>query len=151
MTATRRSYETVTRPDRRKGTYILFLTFTESREIQVGSLGTLSIEAGEYCYVGSAMNGLDSRLRRHLSKEKRPHWHIDSLTLSADSMEAYVPSVPIGECRLAGTAEQCGCIPAFKGFGSSDCRCRPHLFRVGGASKPKLLNASAAEPFIPSA
>ena len=146
MTATRRKHDAKRTPGR-KGTYLLFLTFGEQQNIQVGSLGTLNIESGEYCYVGSAMNGLDSRLKRHFSDEKKIHWHIDRLTLSADSMEAYVPSAPTEECRLAAAAEECGCPPAFSGFGSSDCRCPTHLFRVSGASKLKLLSASAAEPY----
>lgn len=132
----------------RKGTYLLFLCFREPHTISVGSLGTLNVGAGEYCYVGSAMNGLESRLERHMRKEKKMHWHIDRLTVQADTTEAYVPSEPTGECVLSAAAGDSGCIPVFEGFGSSDCRCRTHLFMTDGRSKQKLLTVTAAYPFM---
>jgi Uri superfamily endonuclease len=132
---------------RRKGTYLLFLVFRERREIDVGSLGTLSIGEGEYCYVGSAMNGLDERLERHFRKEKNIRWHIDRLTMCADDMEAYV-SMTTKECDLSKMASDRGCVPVFKGFGSSDCKCGTHLFLVDGITKQRLLNTSAVTPFL---
>ena len=134
-------------PTKDKGTYLLFLTIRERKEISTGSLGILDVKEGEYCYVGSAMNGLRSRLNRHMRKEKRMHWHIDRLTSCADAMEAYVPLRPIPECTLSEMAERCGCIPVLKGFGCSDCRCGTHLFSVGRGTKQKLLIATAAVPF----
>ena len=134
------------RKGERKGTYLLFLTFAETQEIHTGSLGILAVK-GEYCYVGSALNGIDSRIKRHFSKEKKTRWHIDHLTLSADTTEAYISLVPIPECTLSEMAENSGCIPVFKGFGCSDCRCRTHLFSINETSKQKLLNMSNAAPF----
>jgi len=131
----------------RKGSYLLFLVFHGPVTVCVGSLGESDIEAGEYCYAGSAMNGLDQRIRRHLRKEKRMHWHIDPLTTVADAAEAFV-SFEKDECDLADIAERCGCVPVFKGFGSSDCGCRTHLFHVTGITKKLLLNASNAVPFV---
>ena len=132
----------------RKGTYLLFLTFGGPRKTGVGSLGQLEICAGEYCYVGSAMNGMDGRIRRHFSKDKKMHWHIDRLTVSADVMEAYVPLTHIEECTLSAIAEGCGCIPVFKGFGCSDCACATHIFFVTEGSKQKLTAAAGARPFL---
>jgi Uri superfamily endonuclease len=130
----------------RKGTYILFLTFHTTQNVNVGALGTLTVEKGEYCYVGSAMNGLDSRILRHLSKKKKIRWHIDNLTLSADEAEAFISS-DTKECELARIAEDSGCVPVFKGFGSSDCDCFTHLFAVNVHSKEELLRTSAVLPF----
>jgi len=115
----------------RRGTYLLLLTFSEDAEVSVGSLGTVNLCAGTYCYVGSAMGGLDQRVGRHLSKDKKVRWHIDRLTLLADSMHAY-ESYPdfVPECELASVLESSGGIPAVKGFGCSDCSCFTHLFRV---------------------
>ena len=48
----------------RKGTYVLFLTFSEPFEGDVGRLGRIYLEPGTYCYVGSAMGGLDQRISR---------------------------------------------------------------------------------------
>jgi Uri superfamily endonuclease len=132
----------------RKGSYLLFIAFSGTVVADVGSLGTLHVEEGEYCYAGSAMNGLDRRIERHFSKDKKIHWHIDRLTATADRAEAFV-SFEKDECELAAIAEECGCVPMFKGFGSSDCRCRTHLFLVNGTSKKELLNRSFATPFLP--
>ena len=130
------------------GTYLLFITLHSPKRVQVGSLGTIDIVAGEYCYVGSAMNGLRHRIKRHMSSEKKTRWHIDRLTLLADHMEAFVSLDPIHECVLADIAEKSGCTQAFKGFGSSDCRCRTHLFIVDNMSKQELLKASGTVPFL---
>ena len=75
---------------RRPGTYILEIALGSDTELEVGALGTLRFSAGEYCYVGSAMGGLDQRVSRHLSREKKVRWHIDRLTMAADSVDAYV-------------------------------------------------------------
>ncbi|MDR2866172.1 MAG: GIY-YIG nuclease family protein [Methanomassiliicoccaceae archaeon] len=131
-----------------KGTYLLFLEFRAQRTVDIGKLGTITVEEGEYCYVGSAMNGLGSRIRRHLSDKKKIHWHIDHLTTIADAMEAYVSLPPTDECELSRMAKESGGLEVFKGFGCSDCRCHTHLFLMNGASKPKLLNMSDTVPFL---
>jgi Uri superfamily endonuclease len=130
----------------RKGSYLLFMTFPQPMTTDVGSLGTLRVGKGEYCYAGSAMNGLDQRIGRHLAKEKKVRWHIDRLTTAADAAEAFV-SFDKSECALAAIAEECGCAPMFKGFGSSDCGCRTHLFLVDERSKQELLKRSAVLRF----
>jgi len=131
-----------------KGAYILFVTLRNAVTVNVGRLGGLTFKEGEYCYAGSAMNGLDQRIKRHFSKNKKIHWHIDRLTVIADGTEAFV-SFAHSECALARMAEECGCEPSFRGFGSSDCGCRTHLFRVDAATKKELLKRSAATPFRP--
>jgi Uri superfamily endonuclease len=63
-----------------KGAYflVIFLTAGENRKkIPIGKLGTFYFPAGFYIYVGSALNGLDARITRHLSKNKKKRWHID--------------------------------------------------------------------------
>lgn len=115
----------------RKGTYVLFITLLDSRDIEVGALGIQRFGKGTYCYVGSAMNGLDQRISRHKSKDKTLRWHADYLTVAADGVEAAesYPD-PIPECELAMRMEACGAIPFIDGFGCSDCKCRTHLFKV---------------------
>lgn len=126
---------------KRRGTYALFLTFDSSADIEVGSLGILHFDPGKYCYIGSALGGLDQRLSRHLRKEKKIRWHIDNLTVSADSMEAW-ESFPdyVDECMLAHCAVECGMVRVHRGFGCSDCRCETHLFRVTGDSADLLIS-----------
>lgn len=125
----------------RRGTYVLLITLGRDLDIQVGALGKLSFEKGVYCYVGSAMGGLDQRLRRHLAKEKKLRWHIDYLTTAADevlALESFPDSIP--ECDLAGLASECGMVPACKGFGCSDCDCRTHLFSCDADSISRLIS-----------
>ena len=126
----------------RRGTYVLLLDLPFSSDIEVGSLGVLHFEPGRYCYVGSAMGGLDQRLSRHLRSEKKMRWHIDRLTVAADRREAW-ESYPewIPECDLAHMAEECGMVPVHPGFGCSDCGCVTHLFLVPEGSDRRLISS----------
>lgn len=97
-------------------------------------------------YVGSAMGsgGLKARVERHLSDNKKVHWHIDHLLMAKGGKEkskkrgnegkrvatvrnVYV--IPTGEqveCEAAGRLlEQFEVVGR---FGSTDCGCSGHLF-----------------------
>ncbi len=115
----------------RKGTYVLAISLGSDQDIEVGALGILHFEKGLYCYVGSALGGLDSRVSRHKRKDKVLKWHADYITTRADSVDAYI-SYPdyIEECDLAKMAEDAGMEPSYKGFGCSDCKCYTHLFKT---------------------
>lgn len=123
----------------RKGTYVLAIILDADRDIKVGALGTFHFSKGMYCYVGSAMSGLDQRLSRHLRMDKTLKWHIDYLTTAADYVYAFesYPD-PIPECTLARLAEACGMTPSVKGFGCSDCNCPTHLFSCDRESIARL-------------
>jgi len=93
----------------------------------VGALGEICFSEGYYAYIGSALNGLESRISRHLKTGKKLNWHIDYLL-----EKATVKSIVLAktekriECGLAELfSEKFGRIT---GFGSSDCHCRSHLF-----------------------
>ena len=110
-----------------KGSYILLIELPQTREISVGRLGLLAFPQGFYAYVGSAMNGFESRISYHLREKKKSHWHIDYLLQQA----------LIKEIILWETEERVECILAqilsrefhpITGFGSSDCRCSSHLY-----------------------
>ena len=133
----------------RKGTYVLAISLGADKEIQVGALGTLFFKKGLYCYVGSAMNGLDQRVSRHLSKEKKLKWHADYITTAADSIEAYI-SYPdfIPECDLAAIAVEEGMEPFCKGFGCSDCRCYTHLFKTNTKVLKRFIQRCGMSPFV---
>ena len=132
----------------RKGTYALFVTFDRDINITVGALGPHLFRAGTYCYVGSAMGGLDQRVSRHLARCKGIRWHIDRLTTVCDGSEAW-ESYPdfIGECELARIAEECGGIPEMDGFGCSDCSCRTHLVRMDSGAADELVSRARLERF----
>ena len=63
-----------------KGAYALLLRLATSRRLIVGRLASREFPKGHYIYLDSALNGLEGRLRRHLRRDKKPHWHIDVLT-----------------------------------------------------------------------
>ena len=133
----------------RKGTYVLFLRFDEPVEAEVGSLGHVILEAGDYCYVGSAMNGLDQRVSRHLSHEKKKRWHIDNLTTVCSDMCAYEHEGDgITECSLSEFLSSTGGTPAIDGFGCSDCGCQTHLFKVDGERTRRALEGLGMTFFI---
>lgn len=113
-----------------KGSYILLINLPKAARLAAGRLGEVHFAAGWYAYVGSAMRGFGSRLPHHLRKNKKPHWHIDYL-LQAGHIERIITleADTRTECRIARSLmQQFACIP---GFGSSDCRCKSHLFYAG--------------------
>ena len=137
---------------RRKGTYVILFSLGADAEVRVGALGTHLFEKGTYCYVGSALGGLDSRVKRHLRKDKVLKWHADYLTTISDSREAYI-SYPdyIQECELARVAGESGMEPSVKGFGCSDCKCETHLFKVNDKALEEFLRRTGMKPFTDDA
>jgi len=117
----------------RKGVYQLHLRLDKPKRIRVGKLGVFTFPAGRYIYTGSAMNGLIGRLRRHLKKRKKLHWHIDYLLRHAKIETIFV--LETGErveCQLNSlTLSLPNAKVVVKGFGCSDCRCSSHLVYFG--------------------
>ncbi len=110
-----------------RGTYALLVHVPYDLAITVGELGTLSFRAGYYVYVGSALGGLEARVRRHLRAEKALRWHIDYLLARARAVDVvFARSDERKECEIA--AELSKHLEGVRGFGSSDCRCETHLF-----------------------
>jgi sugar fermentation stimulation protein A len=111
-----------------RGAYLLLIRLDRKLTIEVGKLGSHTFAPGYYVYAGSAMNGLRSRLARHLRRKKKQHWHIDYLTAVADAITP-VPIVSSErlECALAQSVSVLSG-KTLTGFGSTDCRCPAHLF-----------------------
>ena len=111
-----------------KGCYCLIINLRKDSEIEIGKrLGKINFDKGYYVYVGSAMNSLESRLNRHLSDEKKLHWHIDYLLKQAEVTDIiYNESAQKIECELSrfiSTKTE-----GIKEFGCSDCDCESHLY-----------------------
>ncbi len=114
-----------------KGTYCLLISVAEGISPKVGALGRISFKKGNYVYVGSAQNSIESRVARHLSYKKRIRWHIDYLLKNKN--------VRINKILYKGTnkkEEECRTAKelmknseAIDRFGCSDCNCKSHLFR----------------------
>ncbi len=120
------------------GSYILLIKLPEEQPITVGSLKTIYFPGGYYAYVGSALGGLKSRLNRHLRIDKKIHWHIDYLLQKATIKDIIIcETEDRAECTIAqALAHQFDSIP---GFGSSDCKCRSHLFFGAEGMKLKVM------------
>ena len=118
-----------------RGSYCLCVRVKEEAEIRVGAIGTLSFPRGLYIYVGSAMNSLKPRLARHLRTSRGEgrviKWHIDYLlnhpAVKIENIYA-VEEAAKKECEIAAKVAEMG--EPVPRFGSSDCRCRSHLYRV---------------------
>ena len=116
------------------GTYLLLLELPGRLDATVRGGREYRLEAGLYAYVGSARGpgGLASRLRRHAVESSRKHWHVDYLVPHADLKGALeVGGTDRRECGWASWVGSTGA-ECVAGFGSSDCRCAGHLFRIGG-------------------
>ena len=124
-----------------QGVYALVIELSGDLEIRIGSMGTRNFSAGNYVYIGSAQNGLDKRIKRHLGNKKTRYWHIDYL-LTLDSAEVeeilYKQAPKKLECETAKNLIQYG-TPVL-GFGSSDCRCESHLVRISDWKIAGLLS-----------
>jgi Uri superfamily endonuclease len=115
-----------------KGIYVLVLSIKKHTSVDIGALGTIVFEKGTYAYVGSAQNNVEKRVKRHLRKRKSKFWHIDYLlgtrttaVLKVFFREGGRPE----ECRISRWIAERG--TPVRGFGSSDCRCDSHLFKIG--------------------
>ena len=119
--------------DRLKGIYVLIIDLSQGAQIQTGSLGKVHFAKGLYAYVGSAQNGLEKRIERHIRKEKQIFWHVDYLLENPDTqiIEVFTKEGPkTTECAIAEAISQSG--EAIVGFGCSDCSCLSHLYRIEG-------------------
>lgn len=120
-----------------KGTYCVIIHLKADNTIDVGKLGSINFKKGYYVYVGSALNSLESRLKRHLSSNKKLFWHVDYLLTNSNAeIDEIVFTVDDGkwECYLANEISKEG-MP-IKGFGCSDCKCSSHLYFFEEFGKP---------------
>ncbi|MDR2967151.1 MAG: GIY-YIG nuclease family protein [Methanobacteriaceae archaeon] len=115
-------------PQIMKGTYCLIIHGKRSSKVRIGALGEICFKEGYYVYIGSAMNSLKPRIKRHLSTSKKIHWHIDYL-LKNENLAIEEIIFNIGEekieCKIANNISCNG--EKMLNFGSSDCTCSSHL------------------------
>jgi Uri superfamily endonuclease len=117
-----------------RGVYILLILIGEDVAVNIGSLGKIFFERGLYAYVGSAQNGLEKRVTRHFKKDKRKFWHIDYLLEDKQAKIVEVFYKEAGkeeECRIANKLGEIN--QSIRGFGSSDCNCKSHLFKLNNS------------------
>lgn len=112
-------------------TYALIIFNAKNKKIYIGNSGISNFVRGFYVYIGSAKKNITSRIKRHLSNNKKKFWHIDYFlgTVGVQIQEIWT-SPEEKECQTAQLFLEIG-FPFIKRFGSSDCRCLSHLFFAG--------------------
>jgi Uri superfamily endonuclease len=130
-----------------KGTYLLVMELHNDTSILVGNRGMIHFQKGYYIYVGSALNGLDQRIQRHLRNDKKIHWHIDYLLPPAEILTIfYKENTRREECRIARLfARNFRIIPS---FGCSDCACISHLFSGEYEELHKIIVTLGMKPYL---
>ncbi|MBD3164209.1 DUF123 domain-containing protein [Candidatus Woesearchaeota archaeon] len=123
-----------------KGVYCLIIHVNRNIRIKVGALGKINFKKGNYCYVGSAQNNVEKRIKRHFSDKKKIKWHIDYLLQNRNvkiHKAVYKEEGKDIECKIACILSQSE--HPVKGFGSSDCKCISHLFRLKSLKSLKKI------------
>ncbi len=130
------------------GAYVLIVALDRPLSLALPGMKNAVLEAGAYAYCGSAYGpgGISARVRRHLRRDKKPHWHIDRLTGTGHI--AAVHAMPgAKECGLlARILAIPGAAVPVPGFGSTDCRrCPAHLARLPGKTDAEDMVRWASE------
>ena len=107
-------------------TYQLYIKLDKTIKLQIGKLGKFTFPKGDYIYTGSAKKNINTRIKRHFSKNKKNYWHIDYLLENKHVKILKFLKSTFSECIL--NQSNIGEI-LIKGFGSSDCKqnCKSHL------------------------
>jgi Uri superfamily endonuclease len=110
------------------GVYILKIKLETEKEIKIGALGKKIFSPGYYFYAGTAQRNLEARIKRHYSRDKNFHWHIDYFLAEAELEKDFVFELSReAECFLAQILKENGGKTPVSGFGASDCSCGSHL------------------------
>ncbi len=114
-----------------KGIYVLIIKVNSDINVKIGSLGKIKFERGIYAYVGSAQNNIEKRISRHLLKHKKRFWHIDYLLDNkfTEIINSFYKEVSKDE-ECAAANELAKTEITIPKFGSSDCECKSHLFKI---------------------
>jgi Uri superfamily endonuclease len=124
-----------------KGIYQLLIYLPKNVSIVIGKKGRFRFPQGYYIYTGSAGNGLEKRIERHLKKDKKHFWHIDYLLDFASIKKVFLfTNGKYVECVLnLKTLEKPDAKIIMPKFGSSDCGCPTHLVFFEKMPKKKLI------------
>ncbi len=110
------------------GAYCLLIELDREKDLIIGRRASAKFPSGFYIYVGSAMNSLEHRINRHLSRNKKLHWHIDWLLAESKVIAVRrIESCTRLECEINNLIARISERTVMKGFGASDCSCNTHL------------------------
>lgn len=120
-----------------KGSYLLLIKLNEDEHIRFGIKNNYFFKKGYYIYVGSALNNLEKRIERHLKIIKKKYWHIDYFLDYGNITNIYYKENNYKEeCHISKLLKEI--FLPISNFGSSDCKCRTHLF-YGSKNKFKIF------------
>ena len=110
-----------------KGSYVLVIYLEKNSKIKVGKKTTINFLQDHYAYIGSALNGLEQRIERHLRDNKKFFWNIDYFLKYAKITNIfYKENSKKEECDIAEYFNKR--LKNVQKFGCSDCKCKSHLF-----------------------
>lgn len=125
------------------GIYQLLIHLPKNASIIIGKKGRFRFPKGYHVYTGSALNGLEKRIERHLKKNKKRFWHIDYLLDFASIKEIFLfTNGKFDECALnLEMLEKPEAKIIMPKFGASDCSCPTHLIFFEKMPKiPRIFN-----------
>jgi sugar fermentation stimulation protein A len=112
-----------------RGSYLLVYYNRKGFKKVIGSLGEREFKPGYYVYAGSALQGLEQRIKRHLTGRKKIRWHLDYISPQHMKIEREYPirrRDPIEENLARGLLRICE--DYVRDFGSSDSLLPSHFF-----------------------
>lgn len=120
-------YEILEKEMKNSGAYLLVLKLDNPLILNLKKK-EFRLTSGFYVYVGSALNNLSQRVKRHLKKFKKVRWHIDYLTNKCDRViSILIRTSQKIECLIAQDLRKIA-KEEISNFGCSDCKCNSHLF-----------------------
>ena len=111
-----------------KGAYLLLLENPKNITLPIGKLGPVHFAKGFYVYVGSALNSLDTRVKRHRERKKKNFWHIDYISSRVMTLKKVylIRRTDKIESHLCREIEKIS-DGSIKNFGASDTKDSSHL------------------------
>lgn len=114
-----------------KAIYALIIQVENTISLKIGTLGPKILNKGLFVYVGSAQSNFYKRINRHKRQKKKIFWHIDYLLTNKKTRIIKIffkVAKKTEECKLAQLISKKG--KSIPNFGSSDCKCKSHLFQI---------------------
>lgn len=128
-----------------KGSYSIIFKLSNDEKLEIGALRTIFLNRGFYVYNGSAYGagGLRSRIKHHVEKKKRLHWHIDYVTSSGKCKILKVIACKKRNLERSASLEMLEEKESFVGiprFGATDDKAaKTHLFLIRANSEEEAL------------
>ncbi len=125
-----------------KGSYLLMFTLDQTLYIDIGKYREVFFQEGNYLYAGSAFGpgGLNARVKRHLSTDKKKKWHLDWIRPSLSFISGWYILGKNLECEWSQKISRMDgvFIPLFK-MGASDCKqgCPAHFLGLSKGLTPQ--------------